>query len=53
MCSYFPAIPIRWKMPAVRRKRWERLIAVNLQKKQPGVAAHDIACAQDIGPVHG
>jgi hypothetical protein len=53
MRSYFPVTSIRWNMLAVRRKRWECLIAVNLQKKLPGAAADDVGWAQDIGLVYG
>ena len=38
MPSYSPASPIRPKVRVVRRKRWERVIAVYLLKKRPGAA---------------
>src|SRR4026207_1592816 len=38
MRSYSPASPIRPKVPVVRRRRKEHLIAVRLLKKPPGAA---------------
>src|SRR5437773_11438005 len=45
--SYFPAMRIRLKVPAARRKRWESLIAVNLLKKPLGAAADEVRCDPD------
>jgi hypothetical protein len=53
MLSYFPATPIRQKMPAAPRKRWQRLIAVHLLKKPPGVVADDVRYPQGFGPLYG